>query len=238
MTTSPPAPPAATLPPTRPGVAVGEAARAHIARLQHGYCNDRPDAVAAVARIRRGAGKAANELPDLWGLIGTETLYEAGLDEARLIRAEQAVHTAVTLWALHQQSQRTAPMHLPGGPGLGDAVRRLMPDGELDEAVRRRFVRAGTASTLDVLAQRLRDLVVLLRRAEIPLDYGLLAEQLYWWQSPAGRGAVHRAWGRGFHAHRPGSAGDGGETPQPAATGETPATSAHPATDDTDKDPS
>jgi CRISPR system Cascade subunit CasB len=201
---------------------VGEAVTAHIGRLQYGYRNDRPEAVAALARIRRGAGKPAGEIPDLWGLTGTEQLYAAGWSETRTTQAENAVHTAVTLWALHQQSHRAADMHVAGGPELGSAVRRLMPDAELDEPTRKRFVRAGTASSLNVLAQRLRDLVLLLRREAIPLDYGLLADQLFQWQQPGGHGQVHRSWGRSFHAHRP-SAVERAEEPD---------------TTDTDKDPS
>lgn len=179
----------------------------HIVRLQAGYRNDRPDAVAALARIRRGAGRPANTLPDLWGLTGTERLFGYGLDEKEITRAENAVHIAVTLWALHQQSRRDANMHVSDGPQFGSAVRKLMPGAEIDEAIRKRFVRAGTATSLDVLSQRLRDLVLLLRQAALPLDYGLLADQLYQWQEPGGQTLVHRAWGRSFHAFRPAEAG-------------------------------
>jgi len=49
-----------------------------------------------------------------------------------------------------------------------------------------------------VLSARLRDLVVLLRREEIPLDYGLLADQLYDWQQPGGAQLVRRSWGRSY----------------------------------------
>lgn len=151
-------------------------------------------------------GDRPHELPDLWGMTGTDTLYAEAPDwgERRMEQAEQALHIAVTLWALHQQSHRSAAMHITGGPELGVAVRRLMPDsGAFDDRILRRFVRTATASSLPVLAQRLRDLVLLLRQADIPLDYGLLADQLYQWQQPAGPAAVHRAWGRAFHAYRP-----------------------------------
>src|SRR5262249_34285892 len=115
---------------------VGGSAAQHIAQLQRGYRQDRPGAVAALARIRRGAGKPPGEIPDLWGLTGTDLLFIAapGWGEgARMVRAENAMHVAVTLWALHQQSHREADMHQTGGPGLGAAVRRSMPDNDIDK---------------------------------------------------------------------------------------------------------
>jgi CRISPR system Cascade subunit CasB len=166
--------------------------------------------VAALARLRRGAGRAAGETPDLWSLIDTDPLHTPAegtrpLSERELVRAENALHAALTLWALHQQSRGT-PMHRrhtrerPGG--LGAAVRRLMPADGVDEPVRKRLVRAGTAPDLVTLTQRLRDIVALLRRDDIPLDYALLAGQLYLWQWPDGPAAVRRRWGRSFHEQR------------------------------------
>lgn len=181
----------------------------HVQILQNDYRADRSHAVQAVARLRRGVGRQATELPDLWGLVGIEQFQQAYFDqlgapagERTALRAERAAHVAVTLWALHQQSNRAMSMHVSGGLSMGAAVRRLMAGSDSDEPIRKRLVRAGTATTLDVLAQRLRDLVVLLRAAEIPLDYGLLAEQLDQWQRPGGPSQVRQAWGRSFHAQR------------------------------------
>ncbi|WP_328380662.1 type I-E CRISPR-associated protein Cse2/CasB (plasmid) [Streptomyces sp. NBC_00440] len=212
-----------------------------IVPLQRGYLGDQSFTVGALARLRRGAGKEFSQVPDLWGLVDTGGLHTTPgeglwpLSEAELTRAEDALHVAVTLWALHQQSRGTA-MHraqAPGSPrGLGAGVRALMPPtragdtNEAGEAVRKRLVRAGTAPGLTVLSQRLRDIVVLLHGGDIPLDYALLAGQLYQWQEPGGRDAVRREWGRSFHSYRPS---------QKAGTG-TPA-SDH-LTDLTDKDAS
>jgi CRISPR system Cascade subunit CasB len=169
-----------------------------IARLQRGYLADRPEAVAALARLRRGAGRDAAAVADLWGLIDLEPVYADR--QLRTDAAETAVYTAMTLWSLHQQS-RSSGMHRPGTE-LGAAVRRLMPAGEIDEPVRKRFVRAGTSATLPVLATRLREIVLLLRGKDIALDYALLADQLYRWQQPGGPDRVRRSWGRSFHAYR------------------------------------
>ncbi|GGR04861.1 type I-E CRISPR-associated protein Cse2/CasB [Streptomyces pilosus] len=189
---------------------VAELTATLIGSWQEGYLNDRSQAVAALARLRRGAGREAGEMPDLWNLIDTDGLHTSAagtrtLGEQELVCAENALHAALTLWAFHQQS-RGAPMHRrhtrerPGG--LGAAVRRLMPADGVDEPVRKRLVRAGTAPDLVSLTQRLRDIVALLRREDIPLDYALLAGQLYLWQWPDGPAAVRRRWGRSFHEQR------------------------------------
>ncbi|MFJ3159694.1 type I-E CRISPR-associated protein Cse2/CasB [Streptomyces kanasensis] len=191
---------------------VGRLASARITQLQKGYMNDDAAAVATLARLRTAAGKDAMSIPQLWGLVDTSPLYERPKDPAvRPLRehelrwAEQAFHTALSLWAVHQQSRRTGMHHGARAYGgeLGAAVRRLMPANEINEAVHKRFVRAGTAPSWPRLAQRLRDLVVLLRQADVPLDYALLADQLYTWQQPGGPQAVRAAWGRSFNAYRP-----------------------------------
>jgi CRISPR system Cascade subunit CasB len=216
MTATLPAPaPAAPGPRQAPLGPVGTAVHERIKHLQRGYLDDRSEAVGALARLRRGVGRPAGEIPDLWGLIGTDPLYEqyerGELTEDALRRAEEAAHAAVTLWSLHQQSHHTARMHRRPGPELGAAVRRLAPAAEIDEPTRKRFVRAGTAATPVVLAARLRDLVLLLRREAVPLDYGLLADQLCTWQRPGGPQSVRRSWGRSYlAAHRP-APGDGTE---------------------------
>lgn len=196
----------------------------HIRTLQDAYHRDSPQAVQALARLRRGIGRQAGETPDLWGLVGIEAFYTGQPEgrrpsEAEALRAERAAHVAVTLWALHQQSNRARRMHVADGISLGTAVRRLMSGTERDEPIQKRLVRAGTATSFDVLGHRLRELVVLLRKAEIPLDYGLLAEQLDHWQKPGGPRLVRQAWGRGFHAYQPPTApgqptNDAPEAPQ------------------------
>ncbi|MFJ2738838.1 type I-E CRISPR-associated protein Cse2/CasB [Streptomyces sp. NPDC087440] len=191
---------------------VGEIAAGLIRPLQSGYLRDDSHSVGARARLSRGAGKTFAQVPDLLGLVDTSDLYgnaAAGgpaLREAELSAAEDAVHTVLTLWALHQQSRGTG-MHRSDGArgsrtGLGAAVRSLMAPGEIDETILKRLVRAGNAPDAESLAVRLREIVLLLREAEVPLDYGLLAGQLFLWQQPGGRDLVRREWGRSFQSAR------------------------------------
>ncbi|WP_327328703.1 type I-E CRISPR-associated protein Cse2/CasB (plasmid) [Streptomyces sp. NBC_01210] len=225
--------------PVTPRERVARLAADHIDVLQRGYLADQSHAVAALARLRRGAGRDAGQLPDLWTLIETGPLHQTPdgvrpMSESELVRAEDALHVALTLYALHQQSRRSGMYQADRSDrrrGLGAAVRRMMKSGEIDEPLRKRLVRAGTAPDLPALAQRLRDIVVLLRRGDIELDYALLAGQLYTWQWPGGADAVRREWGRSFHAwyDKP---KDGGP---PSAAGPAADTD---TTTDTDKDAS
>ncbi|MBL3670137.1 type I-E CRISPR-associated protein Cse2/CasB [Streptomyces sp. M2CJ-2] len=227
--------------PVTPRERVARLAADRIDDLQREYLADRSLAVAALARLRRGAGRDAGQLPDLWALIDTGSLHYTPdgarpMSESELVRAEDALHVALTLYALHQQSRSTG-MHQADRPdrrrGLGAAVRRMMKPGEIDEPVHKRLVRAGTAPDLTTLAQRLREIVVLLRREGFELDYALLAGQLYTWQRPGGVDAVRREWGRSFHALHDKSK-DGRPPLTAGVTADTDTTS----TTDTDKDAS
>ncbi|MFG2646000.1 type I-E CRISPR-associated protein Cse2/CasB [Streptomyces sp. NPDC048370] len=189
---------------------VAKFAHRQIGSWQRGYVTDQAKAVAARARLSREAGKSAAEVFDLWDLVDLASLQDTRGEgcpwsEAELERAEEALLMTFTLWALHQQS-RSAGVHqldkYGRSRGLGAAVRRLMSAGEVDDPLRKRLVRAGKASDLATLAQRLRDIVLLLRREDVPLDYSLLAGQLYQWQWPGGSDVVRTAWGRSFHAWR------------------------------------
>ncbi|GAA3490832.1 type I-E CRISPR-associated protein Cse2/CasB [Streptomyces cremeus] len=219
--------------------APGRAVDRCIGRLQAPYRQHASSAVAALARLRRGVGKAAHEAPESWGNDGLEELsaIRAELDSAGAendasakfysaderrwsVRREQAeeraVFLAITLWALHQQSIRDANMHGHDW-GLGRSVRYLAQgrpaatsaevtavadegrEEELNEALRKRFVRIGTSTSFEMLGVRLREVVVLLRGARIPLDYARLADQLSDWQDPPRQAEIRRAWGRDFH---------------------------------------
>ena len=88
-----------------------------------------------LAALRRGVSRSPGELPEIWELTRVEVPDGAG--DAPTWE-EIAVHTAMTLYAVHQQS-RTEHMFSPG-VGLGSAARRLIgsPDEE-NPSARARF---------------------------------------------------------------------------------------------------
>ena len=175
---------------------------------------------AILANLRRGAGRDPGELPELWGEFLEnlpETLYGS---ERGPSRAEWAIYTALTLFALHQQGhdpkQERERMHQEK-IGLGAAAAKIaLADGAEDkdsamERVRRRFNIAVTADSMEKLSWHLRGLVQLMSDKSIGMDYGKLAADLYRYQFPAMRNKVRLEWGQDFYREYGKAASSGGK---------------------------
>ncbi|HEX5407460.1 MAG TPA: type I-E CRISPR-associated protein Cse2/CasB [Pseudonocardiaceae bacterium] len=177
-----------------------------IRKWQRDLLGDRPSAQAAslavLARLRRGAGKPADEVPDILALTVAAELAGPDAPDAPT-RQETAAHHALTLYALHQQS-RTKPMYRMGD-SLGRALRRLLGQNEPSlppDPITRRFQILITADSFNEFVHHARGAVQLLRGAQsnaIPLDYGRLADELVQWQTPGGAAHVRRKWARDFY---------------------------------------
>ncbi|MFC0530334.1 type I-E CRISPR-associated protein Cse2/CasB [Phytohabitans kaempferiae] len=159
-----------------------------------------PEAVSALARLRRGIGRSPgfDYTLERYVQVPRDLLGYQPPDEAT--DTEQAAHDAVTLYALHQQSRRER-MHADGR-GLGQALAELVRKSGGPEGVRRRFAALGTASTYHESIYHLRSLITMLREHQIPLDYGLLADDLTILRGPTGRPRVQAIWGREFFRTR------------------------------------
>ncbi len=180
----------------------GEFVDAQVSDLQNRYLSTDyrdPAAVAALARLRRGVGRQPGEVLELLEYTVSEQLWPGPDDEPG--PEERAVHVAMTLFAVHQQS-RGERMHRRGR-GLGVALRSLHPGDQksLPDPLARRFRMLGTADSFPELTHHLRGVVQILRVGGEPLDYGLLADQLVTWQRH-GRSSVQLVWGRQFHRTR------------------------------------
>lgn len=161
-----------------PQQSLGEFVAKRIGTLQDGAIKNRASAVGAMARLRRSIGATIGDDSTVWRIVfdGFPQRFQYGDDPTP---EECAAHTAMCLFALHQQSQGTQ-MHRHG-IGLGSAVRRLAQQPGEDaprESIVRRFNALVTADHADEVGQHLRSLVGLFRANAIPLDYGRLAEDL------------------------------------------------------------
>lgn len=167
-----------------------------------------PEAVSALARLRRGLGRPPgfDFTLDRYLQVPEDLLGYRPADDAEAADTEHAVHDAVTLYALHQQSRRER-MHLDGR-GLGQALADLVRRSASPEGVRRRFAALGTASTYPESIYHLRSLTTMLREQQIPLDYGLLADDLTILRGLDGQSKVQAIWGREFFRSRPGTDAD------------------------------
>jgi CRISPR system Cascade subunit CasB len=178
---------------------ISQFVHARITRLSQ---TNNPSTIAAtLAKLRRGIGKEPGSQPELWE-VTLDGLPESlqGNDE-RPSFGERAVHTALTLFALHQQGKdiKEKCMSEPDTT-LGEAIRQMIrrnPDREA--AIKRRFMAAVTADSYEELVWHLRGLVQLLRAAEVKLDYPLLAKELYRYQFPGNRDRIRLHWGRQFY---------------------------------------
>ncbi|MSS46398.1 type I-E CRISPR-associated protein Cse2/CasB [Cutibacterium sp. WCA-380-WT-3A] len=174
-----------------------------ISRLQHGYLTTPRDpwAVRTLASLRRADESRPGADPSLWdvtlGRLPDELL---GHGTSPATAAERAVHAAVVLYAVHQQS-RAEPMHATG-VGLGQAVRMLSvkrSDGtEWDPGTISRFQHMCRAQQWAIRVDNLRGLVTLMRSEAVPLDYGRLAADL-WRLQVSAPDQVLLKWGRQLH---------------------------------------
>lgn len=171
-----------------------------------GALNRVRDDPSALATLRRAIGHPPLDRPETWRVL-VPIVYDAPW-------AEVAVQDALTLYAVHQQSQPHF-MHQPG-QGVGLAARRLRATRDSD-GVDRRMASAAAASSTTSLAQHLRGLVTLLRGAALPLDYLRLTRDLLDWTEPQRAAAVRRRWARDYYN------GDRADLPATAAQQTVPA---------------
>lgn len=168
-------------------------------------------AAATLARLRRGVGRRPGDMPALWETTLKGMPEELMSRDGEPTRGEWAAHTALTLYALHQQGRdpKTESMHRRDA-ALGAAIRQLAASRDDEERVKRRFDAAATADDVVELANHLRGIVQLLKASGIPLDYDALARDVYWYQFPEFAPSVRLRWGQDFY--RVGKPEDNAET--------------------------
>ena len=154
---------------------------------------------ATLARLRRGIGRAPGDMPELWNVTLDGMPEELRSRDGKPTKGEWAVYTALTLYALHQQGRdmQKEPMNREG-VSLGTAMHRLTGPDELDR-IKRRFDSVATSDDIVELANHLRGVTQLLKAAGIPLDYPMLAKDLYWYQFADMAPAVRLRWGQDFY---------------------------------------
>ncbi len=141
-----------------------------------------------LAYLRLGLGREAGDVPEMW------TYYTTLNKEGYRTAALKAEHAALSLFGLHQQSQRT-PMH-KSGVGLGEAALNLYLAANANQAaIDGRMNMIATATDTIELVGHLRGLVALLSERAQPVDYTRLFLDLRSWDDPQKRPAIRRRWG-------------------------------------------
>jgi CRISPR system Cascade subunit CasB len=169
-----------------------------IARLQRDFLRGSPGARAELARLRRGLGKQAGSVPEIWELTVGAVPADLTWERDEPSRAEEAAHAALTLYALHQQSF-PGPAHVPG-ISFGSAVGRLaVGGGPSQDAVTRRFMAVATAESADEVLVHVRGLVTQLRGERRAIDYARFADDILGLLTPGRETKVRLRWGRDFY---------------------------------------
>ena len=163
--------------------------------LQSRYLRNEARARGELAALRKGVSRSPGELPEIWELTRVEVPDGAG--DAPTWE-EIAVHTAMTLYAVHQQS-RTEPMFSPG-VGLGSAAHDLVGRDEENPSARARFNALVTSTTVAELRHHLRSFVSLLRARGIALDHAMLADDIFRFQQPGGAKKVRLNWAHQYYS--------------------------------------
>jgi CRISPR system Cascade subunit CasB len=152
---------------------------------------------AMLAKLRRAAGTLPGERADVWEVtVGALSDEITGNDREK---AEFAIHTALTLFGLHQQSSYESVSK--EGVRFGKAVKSLIaPDLSNEAGVYRRFNALATASEFTELSHHLRGLVQMMRAQSSGFDYPRFAKELYWYQlNPELYNKVRMSWARDFY---------------------------------------
>ncbi|MDR2087811.1 MAG: type I-E CRISPR-associated protein Cse2/CasB, partial [Clostridiales Family XIII bacterium] len=123
---------------------------------------------AALARLRLGVGKEAGTVPETWKYI-----YEGFPDELAgkgdaPSYAENAIHAALTLYAMHAQGKGNPRVHDGNAGSIGMALNNLKRKNlENEQGILRRFNALVTAKTADEINLHARGVIQLLKQGEI-----------------------------------------------------------------------
>jgi CRISPR system Cascade subunit CasB len=163
---------------------------------------------AMLAKLRRGAGKELYSVPETWEIVIDGIKEEKWRSkEGEPTKEEKALHTALTLYAVHKQGNKES-MSVSGKDGkkrnfstsLGGAAAKLIsPDRSNEQAIIRRFNAVATASNFKELVHHARGLVQLLKAKNIQMDYPQFADDLFRYQLPDNSSKVCLEWGEDFY---------------------------------------
>ena len=167
------------------------------------------------ARLRRAAGTQPGASPAIWAVTLADAPLEWYSRGGIPSFEENAVHTALTLYALHCQGkdrsmttvyssssddEKNENKSKERSESIGCAIARLInPDESNLDAVKRRFDAMATSEEFYELSYHARSIVLLLRAVDITMDYPNFARDIYMYQIPGRADSVRLRWGEDFY---------------------------------------
>jgi len=153
---------------------------------------------AMCAKLRRAIGKPPGSVPDIWEITlqGAQDEWQSRNDKPSY--AEWAIHTTLTLYALHRQG-KTGSMNKEGFTFANAIAELVRKDDNKIDAIRRRFNAVATATEFTELSHHARGIIQLLKAEDLHMDYPRFAQDLVIYQYPGGSDRIRLRWGEDFY---------------------------------------
>lgn len=158
---------------------------------------------ALLANIRNSINKSSSNSLDALAFVFNNMPEEYIGFRKELNDYEQAILTAIQMYALHQQSNEKSVLKIEyneGGQNLGDALSTLR--GSDNKSIDRRFNAMILSSNFVQLQNHLRQFIKLLKaKSDVKVDYAGVADDLFWFLKNQKDG-VKIKWSRSYYKFR------------------------------------
>ena len=162
---------------------------------------------ATLARLRKGIGRVPGEIPEVLGILLVDMPEDFMSKTGKPTKEEWACYTALTLFAMHQQGNdvRKIPMNINDNISMGIAMSNLVlaeGDSNAKERMAVKLQMLSSAKDIKEFAYHLKSVIQLLKSKSIPLNYALLAGDIFEYQFPEKKSALFLRWGQDFYRNK------------------------------------
>ena len=168
---------------------------------------------ALLANMRNSADKDISNNVDALAYVFSNLSYGEDDRGGELSYMEQAIFTAIQMYAIHQQSNVESVLKFGNNDenesrekknkykaNIGDALATLRSDES--ESIDKRFNAMITANNFNKLSYNLRQMIKILKsKSDVKVDYAKLAEDLYWFMIGR-KEEVRLSWARSYYKYR------------------------------------
>lgn len=166
---------------------------------------------ALLANMRNSADKDISNNVDALAYVFSNLSYGEDDRDGELSYMEQAIFTAIQMYAIHQQSNVESVLKFGNNDenesrekkykaNIGDALATLRSDES--ESIDKRFNAMITATNFNKLSYHLRQMIKILKsKSDAKVDYAKLAEDLYWFMIGR-KEEVRLSWARSYYKYR------------------------------------
>lgn len=166
---------------------------------------ENPKTKALLANIRNSINKNMSDNIETMAYIFSNVPEEFLGSSTNLSYEEEAIVTAIQLYAIHQQGAKSSVMKLDyeedeRKQNIGEALSTLRSADS--ESIDRRFNAMITSSNFKELKHHLRQLIKILKaKSDVKVDYAKLADDLYWYLMGQ-KDKIKLQWSRSYYKFR------------------------------------